>query len=231
MRIGLIGVAGAGKDTAAKILSDLTGKPVVSFAKPLHEAAIRIWGDTALNREEKEKEQIFGERNFERFNDHHMELLAKINSTQNVITERNLHKLLTLRDFFTDPATGRICETITPRKFMQRYGTEYWRSISPDVWGNLVQDEYDDCIVPDVRFANEAMIFDLLIVINRDGVAPVSSHISEELSKQFKDLCEQKEPINHWFGGIAKDLIVLENNGTIDGLGDKLKEIAEGFKV
>ena len=227
MRIGLIGVAGAGKDTAAKILSDLTGLPVVSFAKPLHEAAIHIWGDEVLNREEKEKEQIFGERNFERFNDCHMALLAKINSTQNVITERNLHKLLTLRDLFTDRATGRIHETITPRKFMQLYGTEYWRSISPDVWVNLVQDEYDDCIVPDVRFVNEAMIFDLLIVIKRDGVEPVSSHASEEMAKQFKDLCEQKEPITHWFGGIAKDLVVLENNGTIGSLAHKLKEIAE----
>lgn len=229
MLIGLIGSAGAGKDTAAKILSDLTGKPVVSFAKPLHEAAIHIWGAKALNREEKEKEQIFGERSFEWFNDYHMALLAKINSTQNVITERNLPKLLTLRDLFSDPATGRIHETITPRKFMQLYGTEYWRSISSNVWVNLVQDEYDDCIVPDVRFADEAMIFDLLIVIKRDGVAPVSSHISEEMANQLKYPCEQKEPIIHWFGGIAKDLIVLENNGTIDGLGYKLKEIAEGL--
>ena len=227
MRIGLIGVAGAGKDTAAKILSDLTGLPVVSFAKPLHEAAIHIWGDEVLNREEKEKEQIFGGLSFERFNDYHMALLAKINSTQNVITERNLHKLLTLRDLFTDPATGRIYENITPRKFMQLYGTEYWRSILPDVWVNLVHDEYDDCIVPDVRFANEAIIFDLLIVIKRDGIAPVSSHASEEMAKQFKDLCEQKEPITHWFGGIAKDLVVLENNGTIGSLEHKLKEIAE----
>ena len=229
MRIGLIGSAGAGKDTAAKILSDLTGKPVVSFAKPLHDAVIHIWGDAVLNREEKEKEQIFGERSFEWFNDYHMALLVKINSTQNVITERNLPKLLTLRDLFTDPATGRIQETITPRQFMQLYGTEYWRSISSNVWVNLVQDKYDDCIVPDVRFADEAMIFDLLIVIKRDGVAPVSSHISEELAKQFKDLWEQKEPITHWFGGIAKDLVVLENNGTIDGLGYKLKEIAESL--
>ena len=229
MRIGLIGVAGAGKDTAAKMLSDLTGIPVVSFAKPLHDAAIHIWGNTALNREEKEKEQIFGERSFEWFNDYHMALLAKINSTQNVITERNLYKLLTLRDLFTDPATGRIHETITPRKFMQLYGTEYWRSISPTVWVDLVQDNYDDCIVPDVRFANEAMIFDLLIVIKRDGVAPVSSHISEELAKQFKDLCELKEPITHWFGGLAKDLVVLENNGTIDDLSLKIKQIAENL--
>ena len=229
MRIGLIGVAGAGKDTAAKMLSDLTGKPVVSFAKPLHEAAIHIWGDKALNREEKEKEQILGERSFEWFNDYHMALLTKINSKQNVITEGNLYKLLALRGLFTDPATGRIYETITPRKFMQTYGTEYWRNISPTVWVDLVCDEYDDCIVPDVRFTDEAMIFDLLIVIKRDGVAPVSSHISEELAKQFKDLCEQKEPITHWFGGLAKDLVVLENNGTIDDLSLKIKQIAENL--
>ena len=229
MRIGLIGVAGVGKDTAAKILSDLTGIPVVSFAKPLHEAVIHIWGNTALNREEKENEQIFGERSFEWFNDYHMALLTKVNKTQNVITEGNLYKLLTLRDLFTDHTTGRIHETITPRKFMQLYGTEYWRSISPTVWVDLVCDEYDDCIVPDVRFVNEAMIFDLLIVIKRDGVAPVSSHISEELAKQFKDLCEQKEPITHWFGGLAKDLVVLENNGTIDDLSLKIKQIAENL--
>ena len=146
-----------------------------------------------------------------------------------MITEGNLYKLLALRDLFTDHTTGRIHDTITPRKFMQLYGTEYWRSISPTVWVDLVQDNYDDCIVPDVRFTNEAMIFDLLIVIKRDGVAPVSSHISEELAKQFKDLCEQKEPITHWFGGLAKDLVVLENNGTIDDLSLKIKQIAENL--
>ena len=73
------------------------------------------------------------------------------------------------------------------------------------------------------------MIFDLLIVIKRDGVVPVSSHISEELAKQFKDLLEQKEPITHWFGGLAKDLVVLENNGTIDDLSLKVRQIAENL--
>ena len=56
MRIGIVGLAGTGKDTVAQMLSELSGLPTVALAKPLHDAATHIWGKG----DQKEQQHIFG---------------------------------------------------------------------------------------------------------------------------------------------------------------------------
>lgn len=227
MRIGMIGAAGVGKDTAAKILSDLTGKPLIAFAKPLHDAAIHIWGEASLNHDQKETEQIFGFHAFEWFNNYHVKLMQSVGKRYDLLTEENMGKLMSLRSVFTNPATKKIYETITPRKLMQLYGTEYWRNLQPSIFVDLVRDTHEDCIITDVRFDNEAAICDLLIVIKREGVEPVNNHTSEDLARKFNDFSEMKECLVYNFGDAERCVIVVENNGTIDDLQQKLKEIAD----
>lgn len=56
--------------------------------------------------------------------------------------------------------------SVTPRIMMQTLGTEWGRSLLPDLWLRVWQHELDDsarCVcVPDVRFDNEAELIRLL---------------------------------------------------------------------
>jgi len=80
----------------------------------------------------------------------------------------------------------------TPREAMQSLGTEWGRNIiHPDLWINAwkhtVQDYLDrgfKVVVDDCRFPNERKAVQELggitIMIERPGIAPVNSHISEQ---------------------------------------------------
>lgn len=206
MKIGLVGKAGVGKDTAAKMLSERVGLPVIPFAKPLHDAAIHIWGKDCLNRDQKEQEQIFGFHAFEWFYTHHIKFVSE-NVT---ITESNLAKLNEIRNVFSEG--GQIMQTISPRRFMQIYGTEFWRNVDEHFFVNLLRDK--SCIIPDVRFENEAAICDYVIVINRD-VPDVANHASEQFARKFTNMAE----------GVYENIIVIDNNGTLSDLQEKINKL------
>ena len=215
MRIGIVGLVGTGKDTFAEMLSESTGLPTVALAKPLHDAAEYVWGKGCLNRDQKEQEQIFGLPVFDWFYGWHVKHLSEWNIKYNIITEATLPKLNLIGSIFSEK--GKVRDTISPREFMQLYGTEFWREVHPEIFIKLVRDQYESCIISDVRFENEAAICDRLIVVKRNGVEPVNNHVSEQFATQFND-------IQGIFNGNIPYQVV-ENNGT---LGD-LKEIAKKY--
>lgn len=83
---------------------------------------------------------------------------------------------------FIDPDTGEFYEQLSPRKFMQLLGTEYFRFCTDKFFVLLMQNSCEDVIIPDVRFENEAAICDLLIGIHRD-IPSVNAHSSEEFAE------------------------------------------------
>ena len=93
---------------------------------------------------------------------------------------------------------GKLRETISPREFMQLYGTEFWREVHPEIFIKLVRDQYESCIISDVRFENEAAICDRLIVVKRNGVEPVNAHTRFHVP-----------------------YVVIENDGTLEDLKKK----------
>lgn len=202
MRIGIVGLAGTGKDTVAQMLSELSGLPTVALAKPLHDAATHIWGKGCLERDQKEQQHIFGTNVFEWFYDWHIKHLSEWDKTFGIVTETTLLKLGLVYSIFSNG--GKLRETISPREFMQLYGTEFWR----EIFIKLVRDQYESCIISDVRFENEAAICDRLIVVKRNGVEPVNAHTSELFATRFRE-----------------GSVIIENDGTLEDLKKKCIDI------
>lgn len=191
MIIGLVGKAGVGKDTAAQILSKLKNMPIASFARPLHEAAKFVFGDDCLGRDKKETPLPFGREGFDKLHDG---WLIPFLTTEEVqfITKDNQIFYNQIYPVFNDPVTGNFYEQLSPRKFMQLLGTEYFRFCMDEFFVRLMRNSYNDVIIPDVRFANEASICDLLICIHRD-VPSVNTHVSEEFAEYLVDGVDNSE--------------------------------------
>lgn len=181
MIIGLVGKAGVGKDTAAQILSKLKNMPIASFARPLHEAAKFVFGDDCLERDKKETPVSFGREGFDKLHDGWLIAFLKTEEVQ-FITKDDQIFYNQIYPVFNDPVTGNFYEQLSPRKFMQLLGTEYFRFCMDKFFIRLMQNSYDNVIIPDVRFENEAAICDLLIGIHRD-IPSVNAHSSEEFAE------------------------------------------------
>ena len=210
MRIGVTGLAGSGKDTATSMLQELTGFQKNSFAQPLHEVVAHIWGEKALERENKETPQIFGDDVFEWFYSYHRRFMSLFSERFNLNTAEGIVKSARIRDVFLDRKTGHVMSTITPRRFMQLYGTEFFRSLHDNFWVELAKEKTggSNVIFSDVRFKNEAEICDVLLHIKRD-VEAVEAHVSEQFSKEIASLRDVK-------------VVEIDNNGSLEDLKEKL---------
>ena len=203
MIIGLVGKAGVGKDTAAQILSKLKNMPIASFARPLHEAAKFVFGDDCLERDKKETPISFGAEGFDKLREGWLIPFLKTEEVQAITNDEKIFYNL-IYHVFIDSEHGEYpapYEQLSPRKFMQLLGTEYFRFCKDDFFVRLMQNSYNDVIIPDVRFENEAAICDLLIGIYRD-VPSVNNHSSEE----FADMLIEGEDDGE------KGMIILSDN-------------------
>lgn len=138
------------------------------------------------------------------------------------------------RIFALDDETKNSLSTIkdaegnyyTIRQLLQKFGTEVGRNISPNLWVDALMNDYikakldgyeEDWIVTDVRFENEAEAIrengGILIRLNRN-TGSNDQHPSETALDNYKNF----------------DL-VIDNNGTIDELIDKVYNFMKEFKL
>lgn len=137
------------------------------------------------------------------------------------------------RIFALDDETKNSLSTIkdaegnyyTIRQLLQKFGTEVGRNISPNLWVDVLMNDYikaksdgyeEDWIVTDVRFENEANAIrengGILIRLNRN-TGFNDQHSSETALDDYKNF----------------DLII-DNDGTLDELIDKVYNFMKEFK-
>ena len=219
MRIGIAGLAGVGKNTAADFVAERLDLPCVAFAEPIHEAAKYVFGTLCLERAIKELSLPFGDEGFA-----HTRKIANsiINECGLVLSDEEVQ--IALKVAFTNRETGQIYEELSPRKFMQLFGTEFGRNIDEDLWVRMVENKYETCVISDVRFWNELFICDAVVLIKRDGSGIAGKHMSEGLAKELNN----HPCYNGKFTviGISRmiNCYVVNNNGTIDDLYENLKQ-------
>lgn len=204
MKLGLLGLAGSGKDTAAEILQRVLLEQgfefeIKKYAGLLKEATRLAFGDNFDARDVKEERVFvtptladniidatdyiwlklgFGQEHFELFND----LCIK----------------------HIDSKTW-----MSPREFQQLLGTEVIRTIDPDAWVKYLTEQDGNYIISDVRFANELVDYNVLLC--RHGIADIAEHVSEGFTRSLlQDVAHTDAPYLHDY--------TLWNNGTLEEL-------------
>ena len=205
MIIGLVGFIGSGKGTVGDILEQ-KGFVKDSFAKPLKDACAVIFGwprellegDTEVSRKWREEPDVFWSEKF-----------------------------------------GK---PFSPRYALQLMGTEAGRNVfHTDIWVTslLNRSKGKDVVVTDVRFENEIKFIQdnggIIIRVKRGDepkwyqdvlnvkAGPKNHNYSISKGRLSKLGIHQSE--TDWIG--SEFNYVIENNGTIDDLGNKVNEVLQ----
>lgn len=185
--VGVLGFAGAGKDTVAEMIRDQMldqGKIVIleRFAAPLKEAALKVFGPDFDKREVKDVQIPVDDYLRWKMVDCLQDCWLKY--CQDVYWV----------DVFQTAGYQMIKDSqqISPRQFQQWMGTEVFRSIRPDVWVRRLKFPKADQVVTDVRFENEIDVVDKLIYVYNPRVNPNLDHKSELLANEILDVLHPK---------------------------------------
>ncbi|MBU9528237.1 hypothetical protein [Burkholderia multivorans] len=189
--IGIMGLAGAGKDTVAQMLqrglvsAGLKHVTIAGFADYLRNISKEVGLDPFI-RERKEIPHVIGEEEF-------------IDRCWNAL-ETALCRLLLAHDraslwaYLFDDLDDRFLRDrdatypyyeVSPRQFMQAIG-EAGRKVRDTLWIELARKKWDMqpgvVLVTDCRYENEADVADKIILVHRPDVPPVAEHVSEQFA-------------------------------------------------
>jgi hypothetical protein len=201
MIIGINGYAKSGKDTAALLILHILQehKDGKAFTQDLTNLEDDTWYMTDRT-----------EWNIRKF----AEALKRISA---ILLNVRPHKLE--KQEFKDSLLGPEWENVTVREFLQTLGTEVLRTYNPDIWVNTLFNQYNNnnWIITDLRYPNEADAIKsrsgINIRINREGVKPTNSHISEVILDDY--------PFD----------FVVENNSSLEDFREELKKILKQCNI
>ena len=212
-KIGLIGLAGAGKDTAAEILQRILAEQgkhfeIQRYAGLLKECARQVFGENFDDRDVKEELVFVTPDLADRMIDatDYCQLKLGLNPEQFDIWNSLCKKHI-------DTLTW-----VSPRLFQQLLGTEVGRALDPDVWVNYLKQQDKDMIIPDCRFDNETVDINILVV--RHPVPEGTLHASEVYAAELQLSLEPYLYVD----------AVVYNGGTLEELETKLRFLVTTFK-
>ena len=200
MKIGIIGCAGAGKDTVANIICKLNPKfSVARFAEPLKYAAGRAFGPRFDDRDVKEVRIPVTEEQADAL------LLAAYDMCNRKLqfSDEELDKA---GELYAEIERFYAGSEVSPREYQQILGTEVVRKVRDTAFVDAITCREGDIVVPDVRFANEANVFDLLLYVYRPDSPRVANHASEQLARNIAE--EIEEFSAQTFGTLAQQVWV-----------------------
>lgn len=203
-KIGLIGLAGAGKDESAKIIQQLLPAfEIDRYASILKEAARQVFGENFDDRDVKEEMVFVTPQLWDK-------LWDACDYTALKVAEKAGYY-----DLFMDKADQDFGNLtwISPRLFQQLLGTEVGRAIDPNIWVNYLRNQDRNLIIPDVRFDNELVDFNILIT--RHPVPQGTLHASEVFAAELQMSDESYLYVDE----------VIYNDGSLSDLHTKLKFI------
>ncbi|QOV07735.1 dNMP kinase [Acinetobacter virus fBenAci001] len=213
-KVGLIGLAGAGKDTVAVILQEALKErgqvfEIDRYAGLLKEAARQVFGENFDDRNVKEVDKFVDLYLADKIIDATDYVYLKLNRSDIDLDEWN------------DLCQKHIdsCTWMSPRKFQQLLGTEVGRAIDPDIWVNYLKNQDRNLIIPDVRFGNEDVDFNILIT--RHPVPKGKLHASEVFAAELQLSDNPYDYVDY----------VIHNDGSIEDLKRKVQLLVNKIKV
>lgn len=156
MKVGILGLAGAGKDTFANMLLEhLPDFKIDRYARPLKELTCRIFGLTM----EEVEDRVIKEKPVQVSRDVMIQEVFKTLSCSLHFTDEELDKASEL--FFEHFQSARA---MSPREFQKIFGTDVVRAVKPTAWVDRLHSVQGNLIVPDVRFENELCDINFLVM-------------------------------------------------------------------
>ncbi|AFV51008.1 hypothetical protein Abp1_0033 [Acinetobacter phage Abp1] len=213
-KVGLIGLAGSGKDTVAVILQEALKErgqvfEIDRYAGLLKEAARQVFGENFDDRNVKEVDKFVDLYLADKIIDATDYVYLKLNRSDIDLDEWNA-----LCQKHIDS-----CTWMSPRKFQQLLGTEVGRAIDPDIWVNYLKNQDRNLIIPDVRFGNEDVDFNILIT--RHPVPQGKLHASEVYAAELQLSDNPYDYVDY----------VIHNDGSIDDLKRKVQQLVNKIKI
>ncbi|CAL1776717.1 deoxynucleoside monophosphate kinase [Acinetobacter phage vB_AbaP_Fishpie] len=213
-KIGLIGLAGAGKDTVAVILQEALKErsqvfEIDRYAGLLKEAARQVFGENFDDRNVKEVDKFVDLYLADKIIDATDYVYLKLNRSDIDLDEWNA-----LCQKHIDS-----CTWMSPRKFQQLLGTEVGRTIDPDIWVNYLKSQDRNLIIPDVRFGNEDVDFNILIT--RHPVPQGKLHASEVYAAELQLSDNPYDYVDY----------IIHNGGSIEDLKRKVQQLVNKIKI
>lgn len=204
MKLGLLGLAGSGKDTAAEILQRVLHEQgmhfeIKKYAGLLKEATRLAFGDNFDDRDVKEERVFVTPALADKIIDATDYIWLKLGFGQEHF------------ELFNDLCIKHIDSKtwMSPREFQQLLGTDVVRAIDPDAWVKYLTEQDGNYIVSDVRFANELVDYNVLLC--RHDIADIAEHVSEGFTRSLlQDVAHMDAPYLHDY--------TLWNNGTLEEL-------------
>lgn len=214
MKIGLIGLAGSGKDTVALLLRELLSQQghvfeIDRYASLLKKCALMVFGDTFDDRDVKEELVFVTPDLADRMIDatDYCQLCLGLNPDE--------------FEIFNDLCVKHLDSLtwVSPRLFQQLLGTEVGRTLNPNIWVDYLQNKTGNLIVPDVRFGNENT--DVTILITRHPVPQGVLHPSELYAAELQLMENPYDYVDY----------IIHNGGTIQELDTKLRFLSTTLKL
>lgn len=233
--IGMIGLAGAGKDTVAEMLikhlavalgtlmaDKLWSLTTDRYAAPLKQAARVLFGVNFDDRHIKETDFLLQPSDVHKAT---LQLAVEVlghNVNRNTIRDAvDKHLIKPNQDDPISPVR------LSPRLYQQKLGTEIFRDINPTIWcDRILKREIDPgwldiVIVPDTRFPNE--VGDINIAIHSKRVLSVPRdklHVSEHFAYDITN------PRNLAHSDIEPNILHVSNNADFESLDNKVQQLA-----
>ncbi|AJY42245.1 hypothetical protein I6G56_08770 [Burkholderia humptydooensis] len=224
--IGIMGLAGAGKDTVAQMIQrgmvsvGLQHVAIGGFADYLRDIADHI-GLNPFRRETKETPHVIGRDDFEnRLFDAIEHKFCRL-LPMNTRAELFAYTYDDCEKFLADKSSTFPYYSISPRQFMQTIGNA-GRKVNEDFWIKLARAKWDALpgivLVTDCRFENEAAVADKIILVRRPDVSPVAEHVSEQLAAALTE------------GAVTiPGMEIIDNDGSLDDLGAEVSIMAASY--
>jgi len=187
--IGFTGLAGAGKDTAARAMLGALhqhDRPAIidSFAASIREIS-RLCCLDPYDRRYKEAKHTFTMEGFCDALQYGIDAVLGGKLPAGDRAALYSHTVDALAPFMWE-GWGGTDISLSPREFMQVLGTEGGQRVRQTLWVELAERRWRNyagvVLVPDVRFSHELALLDRLILVTRPGVEPVNGHPSEHLA-------------------------------------------------
>lgn len=209
-KIGILGLAGSGKDTFAAYLArefrknHINGFDITRYAALLKEGARQVFGEDFDNRDVKEERRFVTPDLADKIIDSTDYIQLKLNLDPEQFTKWDQ-----LCSKHLDKRTW-----LSPREYQVIVGS-IGREIDKEIWVNYLRHQKGQKIVADVRFPNELLDVNIL-VIRSEVTAAVSGplHASELYAYDLSTSVSPYHDVDY----------VVYNNGTLADLENKAKQ-------